>query len=56
MEDKIVGRGESRHYKAVILATWEAKIRKILVQSQHRQIVCKTPSLVTRAKWTGDVA
>jgi hypothetical protein len=41
----------------VILATWEAEIRRITVQGQSRQIVCKTPiSKITRAKWTGGVA
>jgi hypothetical protein len=28
----------------VILATWETEIRKITVQGQPRQKVCKTPS------------
>jgi hypothetical protein len=27
----------------VILATWEAEIRRILAWGQCRQIVCKTP-------------
>jgi hypothetical protein len=29
----------------VILASWEAEIRRIMVQGQLRQIVCKTESL-----------
>jgi hypothetical protein len=38
----------------VILATWEAEIRRTEVQGQPRQIVCETPiSKITRAKWTG---
>jgi hypothetical protein len=41
----------------VILATWEAKIRRITAQGQPRQIVPETPiSKITRAKWTGSVA
>jgi hypothetical protein len=28
----------------VILATWEAEIRRFKIQSQFRQIVCETPS------------
>jgi hypothetical protein len=41
----------------VILATWEAKIERIEVQSQAGQIVFKTPiSKITRAKWTRGVA
>jgi hypothetical protein len=40
----------------VILATWEAEIRRITVQSHSKQIVHKTPvSKTTRAKWTGGV-
>jgi hypothetical protein len=39
----------------IILATWEAEIGRISVQSQLRQIVCETPpnSKITRKKWTG---
>jgi hypothetical protein len=41
----------------IILATWEAKIRRNMVQGQSRQIVQETPSLkIIRAKGTGDVA
>jgi hypothetical protein len=41
----------------VILATWEAEIRMIVVQGQHRQIVHKTPIFkIIRAKWTRVVA
>jgi hypothetical protein len=41
----------------IILATWEAEIRWILVQSQPRKIVLETPiSKTTRTKWTGGVA
>jgi hypothetical protein len=35
---------QHRWLTPVILATQEAEIRKIVVQSQHRQIVQKTPS------------
>jgi hypothetical protein len=35
----------------VILAIWEAEIRRITVQGQPREIICKTPiSKQTRAK------
>jgi hypothetical protein len=42
---------------SVVLAAWEAEMGKIEVQSQARQIVCKTLSIskITRAKWTGGV-
>jgi hypothetical protein len=41
----------------VILTTWEAKIRRIMVWGQPRQIVLWEPiSKITRAKWTGGVA
>jgi hypothetical protein len=41
----------------VILATWEAEIKRNLVPGQPRQIVLETPiSKITRAKWTGSVA
>jgi hypothetical protein len=41
----------------VILATWEAEIRRIVVQGQLGQIVLETPiSKITRAKCTGGVA
>jgi hypothetical protein len=41
----------------IILATWEAKIRRISVQGQSGQIVCETPiSKIIRAKWIGGVA
>jgi hypothetical protein len=42
---------------SVILATWEAKIKRITAQGQPGQIVYKNSiSKVTRAKWTGSVA
>jgi hypothetical protein len=42
---------------SVILATWEAEIRRIVVQGQPEKIVCETPiSKITRAKWTGGLA
>jgi hypothetical protein len=38
----------------VILATWEAEIRKITIHSQSRETVQETPiSKIARAKWTG---
>jgi hypothetical protein len=41
----------------VILATWEAEIRRIMVGGQSRQTVCETPvSKISRAKLTGGVA
>jgi hypothetical protein len=41
----------------IILATLEAKIRKIKVQGQSGQIVQETPiSKITTTKWTGGVA
>jgi hypothetical protein len=41
----------------VILAIWEAGIRRIEVGSQPRQIVGETSiSKITRAKWIGGVA
>jgi hypothetical protein len=40
----------------IILATWEAEIRRMKVQGQPRQKVLETPSSkITRAKWTGGV-
>jgi hypothetical protein len=37
----------------VILAIWEAEIRKIMVQGQPMEIVQEIPSpKITRAKWT----
>jgi hypothetical protein len=41
-------------FMPVILATWEAEIRRMRVQAQSRQIVLKN-SKVTRAKWTRGV-
>jgi hypothetical protein len=39
------------------LTTWEAEIRRLLVQAQPGKIVCKTPSpKITRAKWIEGVA
>jgi hypothetical protein len=41
----------------VILATWEAKIWRIVIQDQPGQTVHETPIFkITRAKWTGGVA
>jgi hypothetical protein len=41
----------------IILAVWEADIRRILIQGQPVEIVLKTPfSKITTAKWTGGVA
>jgi hypothetical protein len=41
----------------VILATWEAEIRRIMVQDQSGQTVKETPiSKITRAKRAGDMA
>jgi hypothetical protein len=41
----------------IILGTWEASIRRIVVWGQPRQIVHKTSiSKISRAKWTGCVA
>jgi hypothetical protein len=41
----------------VILATWEADIRRIMVQGHPKQIIHKNPiSKITRAKWTGGAA
>jgi hypothetical protein len=41
----------------VIFATWEAEIRRIVVQGQPMQTVLETPSLkISRAKWTGGVS
>jgi hypothetical protein len=44
--DLIKNKNIARHQwlMPVILATWEAKIRKMAIQSQPRQIVQKTPS------------
>jgi hypothetical protein len=41
-----LGQNEARHWwlTPVILATQEAEIRRIRIQSQPRQIVCKTLS------------
>jgi hypothetical protein len=38
----------------IILAAWEAEIRRITVQGQPGQTVYKTK--ITRQKWTGSVA
>jgi hypothetical protein len=32
-------------FMPIILATWEAEIRRMVVPGQPRQIVCETPSL-----------
>jgi hypothetical protein len=41
----------------MILAILEAEIRRIMGQSQSKQIVHETPiSKITKAKWTGGVA
>jgi hypothetical protein len=53
-------RAPVQDYMPVILATQEAEIRRIAVQSQPKQIVLKTLSqkklLHTQKKWTGRVA
>jgi hypothetical protein len=41
---------------SVILATWEAKIRRIMIGGQPRQILRDPMSKTTRVKWTGGVA
>jgi hypothetical protein len=42
---------------AVILATWEAEIGRIMVQGQSWQIVLQTPiSKIMRSKWAGSMA
>jgi hypothetical protein len=37
----------------VILATWKAEIRRIIIQDQPRQIVCETPisKIITTMDW-----
>jgi hypothetical protein len=41
----------------VILATWEANIRRMAVEGQPRQIVHETPiSKITTVKWSRGVA
>jgi hypothetical protein len=41
---------------SIILATWEAEIRRIVVPGQPRQILWETLiTKITRAKWTEDV-
>jgi hypothetical protein len=41
----------------IILAIWEAEIRKTVIRDQPRKIVHKTPSpKITTAKWTEGVA
>jgi hypothetical protein len=50
---------EAGHWRLmpIILATWEAEIRRLLVEGHSRQIVCETPIFkITRAKWTGGLA
>jgi hypothetical protein len=53
------GRGVLRLQKTVtpvILATWEAEIRRMAVQGQPVPIVCDTPiSKIVRENWTGSV-
>jgi hypothetical protein len=40
----------------VILATWEAEIRRIMFQGHTGQIVCKDPIFkITRTKWNRSV-
>jgi hypothetical protein len=41
---------------SIILATWEAEIKRIGVPGQLKKIVHETPiSKIARAKWTGGV-
>jgi hypothetical protein len=42
----------------VVLATWEAEIRRFVVLVQPKQVFLETTpiSKITRAKWTGGVA
>jgi hypothetical protein len=45
-------------YLGVILATWEAESRRIVVQGQPKQVVWETPPIckITQAQWTRGVA
>jgi hypothetical protein len=46
----------ARHWwhTPLILATWEAKLRRILVGGQPEQIVCKTlPTQHKKGQWSG---
>jgi hypothetical protein len=40
----------------IILATWEAKIRRIAVQGYQGKQFRRSISKITRAKWTGSMA
>jgi hypothetical protein len=41
----------------IVLAVWEAEIRRIMVEGQTRHKVNKTPtSKITRGNWTGGEA
>jgi hypothetical protein len=41
---KLLNSAGCQWLTAIILATWEAEIRRIVVQNQHRQIVHETLS------------
>jgi hypothetical protein len=43
-ERKNICKAGHRSLMPLILATWEAEIRRIAIQGQHRQIVHETPS------------
>jgi hypothetical protein len=44
LNQKYVSKARYQGLMPVILATWEAEIRRMAVQNQSRQIVCKTVS------------
>jgi hypothetical protein len=54
---RVQGQAGHRWFMPVILATQMAKIKRIVVQSQPRQILCETLSRKnTSQKWAGGVA